>query len=78
MLVAGPPDDYMVQKVDSQKICCTRHPLCHLPVRSARGRVSRGMIMNEDKSISLVENYRMEDISWVRNRFIQASFGENQ
>ena len=68
----------MVEKIDSEKLGCAGNPFCQLPVRSTRRRVSRGMIMNQNKAIRLMENHRMKDISRVRNCFIQASFSENQ
>ena len=78
MLPGGSTYDDMVEKIDSEKIGRACNPFCHLPVRSARRRISRGMIMNQNKAIRLMENHRVKDISWVRNCFIQASFGENQ
>lgn len=78
MLPGGSTYDDMVEKIDSEKIGCAGNPFCHLPVRSAWRRISRGMIMNQNKAIRLMENHRVKDISRVRNCFIQASFGENQ
>lgn len=78
MLPGGSTYNDMVEKIDSEKIGRACNPFCHLPVRSARRRISRGMIMNQNKAIRLMENHRVKDISWVRNCFIQASFGENQ
>ena len=78
MLPGGSTYDDMVEKIDSEKIGRACNPFCHLPVRSARRRISRGMIMNQNKAIRLMENHRMKDISRVRNCFIQASFSENQ
>ena len=78
MPVSGTPNNNMVEKVDSEKVGCAGNPFCHLPVRSARRRISRGMIMNQNKAIRLMENHWVKDIPRVRNCLIQASFGENQ
>ena len=78
MLPGGSTYDDMVEEVDSKKVGCAGNPFCHLPVRSARRRISRGMIMNQNKAIRLMENHWVKDIPRVRNCLIQASFGENQ
>mgnify|MGYP003305505695 FL=1 len=78
MRVGRPPNNQVVKKVDPQKIRSAGNLPCQFPVGITGSRVSRWMIMNQNKAIRLMENHRVKDISWVRNCFIQASFGENQ
>ena len=77
MRVDRPPNNQVVKKVDPQKIRSAGNLPCQFPVGITGSRVSRWMIMNQNKAVGLMEDHRVKDISRVRNCLVQAPFRQD-
>ena len=62
-------DDHVVDQVELQDSAGFENPTGEPHIGFGRGRITGGMIMNQDEGIRGVRDDRLKDFSWVAERF---------
>src|SRR5260221_11695834 len=69
-------DDHVIQHLDLQEPGAFGEPASQASVRFTWRRIATGMIMYDDKGIGRTDDCRLKNFPWVRERFVDSTFGD--